>query len=96
MDSEKPMIRSQRKGVEMSSVSTSLMRHDLAAEDCDLTASMMLDDNGRGHVMLSAPSGPVFSMDVAKIPGLLRLLEEADELRRVTAPLPDGITVSSL
>lgn len=65
----------------MSSTTTILTRHDVTVEGYDLSASMMLDDAGAGHIMVSTPAGASFSMDAGTAPGMMRLLAECEDLR---------------
>jgi hypothetical protein len=66
----------------MPSSTTILTRHDVTVNGSDLSASMMLDDTGEGHVMVSTNAGPSFSMDAAKIAPMMQLLAECEAIRR--------------
>ncbi len=72
----------------MAARTTILTRTDVTVEGSDLSASIMLDDAGSGHVMFSTAAGPSFSMDAARLGSLHTLVQECMGIRGVL--LPEG------
>lgn len=65
----------------MVSKTTIFTRHDVSVDGADWCASMMLDDTGAGHVMVSTAAGLSFSMDAAKMSSMMELLAEREAIR---------------
>lgn len=65
----------------MSMQTTILTRHDVTIGD--MTASMMLDDAGNGHAMVSSSTGPAFSMDVSRLAETIAVLTECRQAREL-------------
>ena len=64
----------------MSMQTTILTRHDVTI---DMSASMMLDDAGNGHAMVSSSTGPAFSMDVSRLAETIAVLTECQRSREL-------------
>lgn len=67
--------------IPMASRTTILTRHDVTVPGSDLAASMILDDRGQGHVMMSSPTGPSFSADASNLEALQVLITECITIR---------------
>jgi len=78
----------------MASKTTILTRHDVTVDGSDMSASMMLDDEGFGHIMVSTSAGPSFSMDASKLPELLQILTEAESIRELIRRDPEPTPAS--
>lgn len=77
----------------MSIVTTNQTRFDIVEEESTFSASMILDDRGRGHITVCTDLGPVFSIDASKLDDLVKMLSTGIGLRQSVAPL-GAVTVS--
>ncbi len=57
--------------------------HTISQPGAPFQAALMLDDDGRGNLTLHGDSGPVLTFDATRLGGMISLLQECEDVRRL-------------